>query len=76
MRDLFLFVIKDCVTGEYSSPKLGINDNDCIRAFVNLIANSPNKADYQLYLIGEYNTSTGIIRAYENPLFVRGGVNE
>lgn len=76
MRDFFLYVIKDCVTGEYSSPRLGINENDCVRSFVNLIANSPNKADYQLYLVGEYNTAAGTIRAYDSPLFVRGGVNE
>lgn len=65
-----LYCIYDRVTGCYGMPNVLINVGAAKRWFRNLCSSSPIGNDCELYELGQYNTSTGIISVYEKPYFV------
>ena len=54
-----MYCIKDIVTGRFCQPLLFVNDGDAKRYFLEIMKDCPNRGDYQLYRIGEYNTLSG-----------------
>lgn len=59
---MFIYSIKDCVTGEFGSPIIEMNNNAAIRRFNYLMDNAQMIApDCQLYCLGAFDVNTGCI---------------
>lgn len=58
------YTVYDIQAEEYGSPFTSKNDLTGARAFRNLLINNPNKKDFELYKIGEFDTDTGKISTY------------
>ena len=61
------YAIRDVVTELFAPPFLAENDNTAIRTFETSRQKQPFPQDYELYLIGSYDTSSGIISPLGKP---------
>lgn len=73
-----LVVMYDKVSDVYSAPYLFLNDASAKRWFSNIYNTkvkpiSDNISDYELYKVGEYSTSDGIVKALHKPLLIMKG---
>lgn len=69
-----LVLMYDKVADTYSAPML-LENNDCaIRYFKSLCKNKPDmKDDYELYLLGQFDTKTANVVLEERPkLIIKG----
>ena len=62
---LSLYCLKDVVIGEYMNPVLYHNDEEAIRALRIGVSkpgyDDPNIGDKQLWRIGDYDSTTGVV---------------
>lgn len=69
---MFIYSIFDRVAGVYGDPIMEKSDALAIRRFQFCVSRSPMIAlDCDLFKIGEFDEVTGVIKAYDNPVFVR-----
>lgn len=73
MKDYVLCLIYDKVADLYSAPMLFDNESVAVRYFSNILEKTPNKGDYELYIVANFNDKTGIISMIEKKLLVKGG---
>ena len=66
--------IYDTVAGEYKLPATSINENTAIRDFQIYLESMPKAVvnDEELYLIGSFDTKTGVLTSCEHKLLMRG----
>ena len=74
------YAIKDIKVGEFNTPIFVHNKNTAIRLFSTEVHNpiSPLAkfpADYELWLIGRYNTTTGALAHGEGTEFICNGLS-
>lgn len=65
----YLYTINDNVMGEYSAPFLANNDRHARSIFDHAVAEAEKagyKSEFDLYRIGQFNMSTGEIKAVEH----------
>lgn len=77
---MYLYSIYDRVSGSFSCPLCMPNDGVAKRQFPLICTSEPQfkmfPDDLELYKIGEYDTTSGVIVAYDKPEFlVRFGGN-
>lgn len=70
-----LYCIKDTVVGNYSDPKLFVNEQSAVRYFDGLCAESKIAKDLQLYYLGEFDIFSGELSCVPCE-FIKGGINE
>lgn len=72
---LGLYSIYDKVSGLHSEPFTSVNDNVAKRRFAQICAGSQNMAgDLELYKLGDFDSSRGLVAGYEQASFICGGV--
>lgn len=72
-----VYSIFDRVAGTYSEPFLALKKELAIRKFRYLLQNSPMVAsDCDLYLIGTFDSDSGLIVPVEKPVFLDRLPNE
>jgi hypothetical protein len=59
--------IYDTVAEVFNKPFASINNADAIRAFTQSLDDNPNKNDYALYRIGEFDDNEGVFIPEKNP---------
>lgn len=69
-----IYAIRDIKTG-YLQPTVDMNDDSAIRNFEHAISNTSSlfythASDYSLYVIGEYDTETGVINSIDKYLLI------
>lgn len=71
-----LFVVYDRVAGTYAAPVPFINTACAQRWFRSSGVSSDyaDPTDFELYQIGEYDTNSGVVTAFDKPVFVEKGV--
>lgn len=77
MKDLYMFVIFDKITGKYSLPIFQANEILAKRYFnqvINQKENLSEPTDYEMYQLGTYNQDTGKFDLLENMEFIEKGV--
>ena len=57
--------VKDNVAEMFNDPRVEINAGSAIRAFSQSVQDSPHKDDFSLYVIGEFDTDTGMCEPCE-----------
>lgn len=66
-----MYSIYDKVTGNYSEPFLAVNNATAERRFNYTMEHSKMiSADCQLYMLGEFDSSIGVINAVDKPIFI------
>lgn len=65
-----LYSVKDELADVYSSLFEAVNDAVAIRSVRAGLARSPSARDSKLYHIGEFDTQTGNLKAFGNPVLV------
>lgn len=71
------YSIYDRVAGVYSEPFLAKRKELAVRKFRYLLQNTPMVAsDCDLFCLGEFDTETGLIKAFDKPEFVDRLPNE
>ncbi|QXP45031.1 nonstructural protein [Microvirus mar8] len=72
-----VYAFFDRVSATYGEPFLAPNASVAQRRFQYVMKNAPMvSADSQLYLIGEYDVSTGTVVGLEKPQFVANYISE
>lgn len=72
---LEIYSIYDKCSGIYSEPFTSVNKEVASRRFKQICVGSPILAgDLQLYKLGLFDSSKGIIVASDKPEFIEGGV--
>jgi len=69
-----MYSIHDSVAGFYSPVFHAQNDNHAIRMFHSSI-DLNHKADYSLWLIGQFDDENGNIYDYRQPTLIEKGIN-
>lgn len=69
-----IYSVKDAVAGQFSEPRIFINEGLAVRWFKNLCEKSDISSDLSLYYLGEYDLESGSISSA--PEFVMNGVLE
>lgn len=69
--DVKIFSIYDKVASVYGEPFTAPRDEVAVRKFNYFMSNAPMVAsDCDLYCLGTYNVDSGIILAYDKPMFI------
>lgn len=69
-----IYSVKDAVAGQFSEPRIFMNEGLAVRWFKNLCEKSEIASDLSLYYLGEYDLEGGAISSA--PEFVMNGVLE
>lgn len=69
-----IYSIKDAVAGQFSEPRIFMNEGLAVRWFKNLCEKSEIASDLALYYLGEYDLESGAISSASE--FVMNGVVE
>ena len=69
-----IYSVKDAVAGQFSEPRIFMNEGLAVRWFKNLCEKSEIASDLALYYLGEYDLESGAI--VSAPEFVMNGVLE
>lgn len=70
---LEIYSIRDAVAEVFNKPFTQINVASAQRAFTLSLANEPQKQDYTLYKVGEFDQHKGNILTYEQPIQIMTG---
>ena len=65
-----LYAIYDRLSGMYAAPTAQVNEACAKRWFYEVISKDPHGQDYELYAVGEYDSVTGLITAYNKTKFI------
>lgn len=69
-----IYSVKDAVAGQFSEPRIFLNEGLAVRWFKNLCEKSDIFSDLSLYYLGEYDLESGAISSASE--FVMNGVLE
>ena len=69
-----IYSVKDVVAGQFSEPRIFMNEGLAVRWFKNICEKSEIAQDFVLYYLGEYDIESGAISSA--PEFVMNGVLE
>lgn len=70
-----IYSVKDSVAGVFMSPFTSVNDNTAMRRYRDMTNQVDYKQDFDLYKLGSFDTSTGVIEALKSPELVFQGAN-
>lgn len=75
MNTCYLYVVYDKIAGTYTSPFTAINNAVAIRSFNHEVQRYQNAepSDFELYCLGSFDYSTGLVAAFEKLEFVVKG---
>lgn len=60
-----VIAVKDTIAEIFHDPRIEINIPSAIRAFTDGVKDSPHKDDFSMYVIGEFDTQTGVLTSKE-----------
>lgn len=69
-----LYTAFDTIAEIFNRPFVEVNDATAVRVFTQSLQQNPNKNDYVLYKIGQYNDLNGVITPTENPIKIISGL--
>lgn len=67
-----LCLIFDKVASQYTAPLCFTNEDCAKRYFIGKFKSDPDISDYELYLIGSYNSDNGVVVVGEKVLLMKG----
>jgi len=65
-----LFAVYDRIAQDYAQPFQSKNEDTASRSFLAGAEGQPNSTDFELYTVGSYDTSTGLIEPLKSPIFI------
>lgn len=65
-----MYSIYDRVAGVYGDPTLFVNETDMIRRVSVAFRDNPFINDFDIYVIGQFDTETGVFYVFEKPDFI------
>lgn len=68
--EYFVFSVYDRKAGLYYNPFLCVNESVGRREFIERYKDSPFRSDFQLYLVGKFDSESGIIFSESKPQFI------
>jgi hypothetical protein len=71
---VYLYSIYDTCSEVFNKPFTEHNNNSATRAFNQAMAENPNKNDYALFCVGEWNDNSGEIVPLKVPVKVATGL--
>lgn len=67
---VLLFAVYDRIAQDYAQPFQSKNEDTATRSFLAGAEGQPNNEDFELYEVGEYDTSNGLIKPLKSPIFI------
>lgn len=71
--NMSIYSLYDSVADVFNKPFTEINDNSAFRLFKNSMEDNPNKNDYVLYRLGDFDDNIGIITPTQVPVKLQSG---